>query len=432
MQVRPTPTRRDFLGGSAAAGAALLLGSGARAQDAAASERSLRLGVIGVGNRGRSNLDGVAHEGIAALCDVDGRFLAQAAKRFPEAKTYTDFRRMLAAEELDAVVVSTPDHTHAVATLDALERGLHVYCEKPLTHSVAEARRVREAARRAGVATQMGTQIHAGENYRRVVELVRAGAVGAVKEVYVFCGKGWWAPALPEGGGGEVPPHLDYELWTGPAHLLPYHEGYHPANWRRYWNYGGGTLADMACHYMDLPFWALSLEAPVDVEAEGPAVHADGTPEWLHARWTFPARGDAPPVVLHWYDGGRRPEILAEHGIDWGSGVLFVGERGMLLADYSHRRLMPEADFREFEPPAPSIAPSIGHYKEWLAACRAPAGERATTCSFEYGGALTETVLLGAAAFRAGAKLTWDAGAMRAAGADVQALLDRPYREGWS
>ena len=441
-------TRREVLRGGAALSLAAGMAHGAGARSAAESARlgrgaePLRLGIIGVANRGRANLDAVAGERIVALCDVDGGYLKSALERFPDAAGFADFRRMLDQAELDAVVVSTPDHTHAPATLAALERGLHVYCEKPLTHTVAEARRVATAARKAGVATQMGIQIHAEENYARVVELVRAGTIGAVREVFVWCGKGWWAPALPalptpadpSGDVAGPPAHLDWDLWTGPAPLLPYRPGIHPADWRRFWPYGGGTLADMACHYMDLPFWALALDAPTEVEATGPTPHPEGAPEWLRVRWAFPARGERAALTLHWYDGGRRPEILAEHGIDWGSGVLFVGDRGLLLADYGRRVLLPAADFESHVAPAPTVPRSPGHHAEWLAACRAAPGERATSASFDYAGALTETVLLGAAAFRAGAKLTWDGASARAGGADealLAQLLDPPARPGW-
>jgi len=474
MRIRPRPapfrpSRRDLLRSGVAAGSALALGRAPSAQEHAHEEK-LRLGIVGVANRGRANLDAVAGEEIVALCDVDARYLGDALKRFDGARGYADFRRMLEREELDAVVVSTPDHTHAPAASMALERGLHVYCEKPLTHSVAEARRLMLAARPdengvQRVQTQMGIQIHATENYRRTVWMVQSGAIGPVREVYVWCGKGWWAPSLPEAPRDAAPPeHLDWDLWTGPAKQLAYRDGLHPADWRRYWPFGGGTLADMACHYMDLPFWALGLRAPTDVEAEGPPPSPTGAPEWLHVRWSFPKRTmrpehrtssvEVPPVTLHWYDGGRRPPILDEHGIDWGSGVLFVGEQGMLLADYGRRVLLPAEDFTDYaEPdhrglvlttePGPLDGPypwrtipyePREHHAQWLDRCRPRGRSDEDGAPFRYAGALTETVLLGAVAYRAGAKLTWDAATLTATGADADrlaALIDPPAREGW-
>ncbi|MCZ6597260.1 MAG: Gfo/Idh/MocA family oxidoreductase [Planctomycetota bacterium] len=421
-------TRREFLATTAATGAGLWLGSCAsHATRQDSPNGRLDLGVIGVGDRGRANLDAVASQNVVALCDVDEGFLAAAAERFPMAARYRDFRRMLEREKLDAVVVSTPDHTHAVAAKAALDSGLSVYCEKPLTHSVHEARIITEAAARAGVVTQMGTQIHAGSNYRRVVELVRAGVIGEVEEVHVFINKTWSASALPE-GEHPVPEHLDYDLWTGPARKLPFHTEYHPARWRRYWNFGGGTLADMGCHYLDLPFWALELRYPVSVEAEGPPPHPDATPHWMHVTWRFPARGELSPVDLHWYDGGRRPELLEEMGVDWRNGALFLGSKGSLLADYDRHVLLPAEDFAGFEPPAPSIPESIGHHREWIEACK---GNGRTTCDFAYSGPLTEAVLLGAVAYRTGVKLAWDAVAMETGVEAADALLRREYRAGW-
>jgi len=424
-------TRRQLLRGGAALGAALTLPrtalGGVRRFPRA---DQLRIGVVGVANRGAANLNGVAHEAVVALCDVDSNHLRGAAGRFPEAQTFSDWRRMLDAGGLDAVVVSTPDHSHAPPSAAALELGLHVYCEKPLTHSVWEARHVTTLASEQGLVTQMGTQIHAGDNYRRVVELVRAGAVGPITEVHVWCNKSWSASELPS-GEAPVPAHLDWDLWTGPARLFPYRRGFHPADWRRYWNYGGGTLGDMACHYMDLPFWALGLRYPEWVEAEGPEPLDECAPQSMIARWGFPARGDAPPLTFSWYDGSNRPsEVLARYEApSWGSGVLFVGAEGALLADYGQRVLLPAERFADHEAPEQSIARSIGHHREWTEACK-NGGD--TTCSFDYSGPLTETVLLGAVAHRTGARLEWSAEELEATGSErAAALIRREYREGW-
>ena len=213
---------------------------------------------------------------------------------------------------------------------------------------------------------------------------------------HVWVGKTWSGGDRPK----ETPPvpgRLHWDLWLGPAPERPYHPTYLPANWRRWWDFGSGTLGDMACHYMDLPFWALDLKHPLSAEAEGPPVHPETTPSWMIVRYEFPSRGDMPPVNLTWYDGGKRPELFSQGKLPrWGDGVLFVGDKGMLLADYDRYVLLPEADFKDFRPPAPSIAKSIGHHNEWIDACKTG---RPTTCNFGYSGALTEAVLLGAVAY---------------------------------
>jgi predicted dehydrogenase len=330
---------------------------------------------------------------------------------------------------LDAVVVGTPDHTHAPAALCALQANLHVFCEKPLTHTVAEARLLAEVARKKKRVTQMGTQIHAGDNYRRVVELIRGGAIGAVKEVHVWVSTSY--------GGGDrpkdqmaVPPGQEWDLWLGPAPFRPYHKTYVPFHWRKWWDFGGGALNDMACHHMDLPFWALDLRHPTHVEAEGPKPHAETAAPWLIVRYDFPARGKLPAVKLTWYDGGKRPKYFDQKGLlpAWGNGTLFVGERGMLLADYGNRRLLPEKDFKDFTPPKQTIPNSIGHYKEWVEACK---NNGPTTCNFDYSGALTEAVLLGTVAYRLGKGFDWDAKKLKASEAGAEDFLRKKYRKGW-
>jgi predicted dehydrogenase len=397
----------------------------------------LNIGIIGVNNRAKSNINGVKGENIVALCDVDSNYLAEAKKNFEKADTYSDFRKLLERNDLDAVVVSTADHTHAPAAALALRRGLHVYCEKPLTHSVFEARTLAELAAKNKRVTQMGTQIHAGGNYRRVVELVQSGAIGGVKDVHVWCGKGWSNGRLIS----EVKPapaNLDWDLWQGPVAARSFQPGIHPANWRKFWDYGGGTLGDMGCHYIDLPFWALKLRHPNTVEADGPPVHPEGTPDDLHVHWEFPAREEMPACSLHWYDGSARPKILADIPMredakgkkeSWGNGVLFIGEKGMLLADYGRYRLLPDEQFKDFTPPEKSIPDSIGHYNEWINAIKT--GTQ-SLCNFDYSGALTETILLGNVAFRAGEKFTWDAANLKPVNCPrAESFIRREYRKGW-
>jgi predicted dehydrogenase len=307
--------------------------------------------------------------------------------------------------------------------------GKHVYCEKPLSHSVYEARVAAEVAAENKVATQMGTQIHSGTNYRRAIELLEAGAIGTVREVDV------WTTAA-EGGGHRpqetppVPPTLDWDLWIGPAPYRPYHPCYLPRQWHFWWDFGGGVLGNVGCHFMDLPFWALKLRHPTSIEAEGPPVHPETTAPTMTIRYEYPARGDLPPVRLTWYQGRKSPRVETDNVPAWSTGFLFVGEKGMLLTDYSRRLLLPEDRFAGYEPPAPTIPDSIGHYAEWIAACKTGSP---TGCNFDYAGALTEAVLLGNVAYRAGKKLEWDAAGLKATNCpEADAFIRREYRPGWT
>lgn len=423
--------RRDWLRGAAALGAGAVLGPRALGSARIGPNEKLNIGVIGTSGRALGNIEGVQGENIVAVCDIDDHLLDQASDRFPRAKPFVDFRGLIEMPGLDAVVISTADHTHAPAAALALRAGKHVYCEKPLAHTVHEARTLARLAAEAKVATQMGTQIHATENYRRVVELVRAGAVGPVRAVHVWLGAGKW-------GGGErptdtppVPKGLHWDLWLGPAPERPYHSTYLPANWRRWWDFGNGTLGDMACHFMDLPFWALDLRHPTTVEAVGPPPHPETTPEKLTVRYEFPARGALAATSLTWYDGQGRPEAVTSLGVKgYPNGVLFVGDKGALVADYDHHKLLPEDSFRDFRAPERSIPKSIGHHAEWIAACK---DGRPTTCTFDYSGALSEAVLLGNVAYRAGRKLEWDAVALKATNCpEADRYLRREYRRGWA
>lgn len=425
-------TRRDFLRQTSLCAAAAAIG-GVHSQLLAAPSKSpnekLNIGCVGTANQATFSINNVAHENIVGLCDIDDNFLHEASKRFPQATKYNDFRKMLDEQkQIDAVIVATPDHIHAPATLWAMRLGKHVYCEKPLTHSVYESRLLAETAAQMKVATQMGTQIHAENNYRRVVEIIQAGTIGKISEVHVWVGKGW--------GGGErptempaVPPNIHWDLWIGPAPSRPYHSTYLPANWRRWWDFGQGTLGDMACHYMDLPFWALGLRHPTTVAAEGPPVHKETAPLGLIVRYQFPARGDnRPPVKLTWYDGNLTPKEVAGHPVP-GAGVMFRGDKGDMFADYGGFKLYPESQFKDFQPPPKSIPDSIGHHREWLKACR---DGSATTCNFDYSGALSEAVLLGNVAYRTGKTIEWDPKTLTAKDCpEAAGYIRREYRPGW-
>ncbi|HEV3339621.1 MAG TPA: Gfo/Idh/MocA family oxidoreductase [Pirellulales bacterium] len=439
--------RREVL--KAAAGAAGLLAAPAILRGRNLNNR-LNVAVVGCGGRGGSNLQAVADAGenIVALCDVNQANLDAAAQRHPKATKYRDFRQLFdRANEFDAVVVSTCEHTHAFATLPALRLGKHVYCEKPLTHNIYEARVIRQAAAKAKVATQMGTQIHAGDNYRRVVELVETGAVGPVHEVHVWVSRAWgWQPSEEEAkrqgdivllhdrpaAAEPVPSWLDWDLWLGPAPARPFNSVYVPGpKWYRWWDFANGTMSDLGSHWIDLPFWALHLSHPLSVVAQGPTPHAELAPASMQVIYEYGPRGELPPVRLTWYQGTNRPAILGEGRIpSWRDGVLFVGDRGLLLSDYSKHVLLPEDQFAGFQRPEPYLPPSLGHHQEWLHACKTGAP---TTCNFEYAGWLTEANHLGNVAFRTGRKLEWDAEKLRATNApEADAYIRREYRQGWS
>jgi predicted dehydrogenase len=425
-------SRRHFLLGSALAGlAGVVRGDESSSKKPGANER-LAVGVIGVEGQGAYNVNELARAGaeLVALCDVDENRAGKTRQRFAKAKFYTDFRKLIDHKGLDAVLIATPDHGHVLPTLAALRAGYHVYCEKPLTHTVEEARLVAETAAKQKRVTQMGTQIHAGNNYRRVVEIIQSGAIGDVTDVHVVCGKSWGGKGVRPMGNPPVPPGLHFDLWLGPAPERPYNPAYLPAEWRRFWDFGGGTLNDMACHHIDLPFWALKLRHPTHVRAEGPKPSSETTPESLQVEYQFPARGDMPALKLTWSDGGRRPKVFEDPKVAaWRDGSLFIGTKGMLLANYDTYKLLPEKDFEGFQPPKPTIPNSIGHHKEWIEACKK---NEKTTCNFDYSGALTETVLLGTVAFRSGWAFTWDAAKLKTSETEADRFLTKEYRKGWS
>jgi len=439
-----TLNRRRFLAAGAAAGT---LAMAPAIVSARSPNEKLNIAIIGCGGRGGANLKSVESQNIVALCDVSEPNLARAAKRHPKARKVVDFRKLYDhAGEFDAVVVSTCEHTHAFATLPALQLGKHVYCEKPLTHNVWEARVIREAAAKAKVATQMGIQIHSRENYHRVVELIQSGAIGPVHEAHVWVSRAWgWQPSAeaarrnrdivfvqkrPE-QSQPVPSGLHWDLWLGPAPKRPFHSVYVPGpKWYRWWDFGNGTMSDLGSHWVDLPFWALGLKFPKTIEASGPPPHPEIAPASMQVTYQYEARGEQPAVKLTWYQGTHKPKLWSEGKIPkWGSGVLFVGKRGMLLSDYGKHILLPEKEFADFKPPERFLPRSPGQHAEWLAACKS--GEP-TSCNFEYSGLLTEANHLGNVAYRAGKKLTWDPEKLRAVDCPEAApFIRREYRQGW-
>jgi predicted dehydrogenase len=420
--------RRYFLMGTL--GAATLGRSIARAAQA----DKVRIGVIGCGGQGEFSWSSVADEDVRVLCDVDLAHTGRAAARFPKAQVVQDFRKVLDRDDIDAVTVATPDHWHALITNWALESGKHVYCEKPLTHSVYEARTVAETAKRKNLVTQMGTQIHAGGNYRRVVELIQADAIGPISRVDVWCEK---QPSPGKLSAGSPPPStLDYDLWVGPAPFRPYDPAVLPFNWRWWWEFGGGVLADMGCHYTDLAHWALDLRSPVKVSAKGSQFpdSDNKVPVEMEVHFHHAAKGKRPPVEVVWWHGiigprdeaGKPRELFGYH-----SGVLFHGEKGQLLADYSRHKLLPEDRFADFKAPSPTIPDSVGHHREWLNAIK---DGGPTTCNFDYSGQLSETILLGNVAYRLGQEIEWDSERLRVKNAkekDWKPLIRRDYRGDW-
>ena len=433
MPNRKTQTsRRRFLQVTAATTAAASAGyftSTAVAQSKSPNEK-LNLAVVGTANRAGDNIQEIKHENIVALCDIDKTLLDRALQEHTQARPYSDYREMIDRErdKIDAVLVATADHNHAPASIRAIRAGKHVYCEKPLTHTVAEARYIATEAKKKGLATQLGTQIHAEDNYRRVVEIVQAGVIGDVTDVHVWVGKEWGGGDRPE--KADTPPAtLNWDLWLGPAPVRPYAVGrYHPAQWRRWWDFGQGTLGDMGCHFMDLPFWALKLRHPISVEAEGPTVHPETAPQGLIVRYKFPARGNMPALNFTWYDGSMIPKEVAGERVP-ANGVMFIGTQGKMFADYGKYKLFPTDKFENFTPPPKTIEKSIGHHREWLKACR---DGSPTLCNFDYSGALTEAVLLGNVAYRSGKGFKWDGENMKVLdNPAAEKLLSKEYRAGW-
>jgi predicted dehydrogenase len=432
--------RRDFLQQAGLAGLGFWAAGTATAQDRTpgANDR-LNVAVLGVGGRGRANLDAVRHENVVALCDVDANRLGQAAETFPRAERFADYRRLFdRVRNLDAVVVATPDHHHAPATALALRTGKHVYCEKPLTHSVHESRVVTALARERRVATQMGNQGHSGANSHRVVELLRANLIGSVREVHAWTdrpGRYWTQGLNRPKAAPEVPANLSWDVWLGPAPVRPYHPAYVPFRWRGWWDFGTGALGDMACHITDVAFWALRLGLPQWVEAEQQGMTIESGPRASTIRYQFPARGELPAVRLTWYDGGRTPpRELTGQDLAGTNGSLFVGSEGRMLLVRHGREfaLLPRERFADVTLPERRLQPPEGgHHAEWLRACR---DRNATTGSnFAYAGPMTEAILLGNVALRVGGRIAYDAEHGRVTNEPrAEQYLRRDYRRGWS
>lgn len=418
---------------------------------------TLTLAAVGIGGMGQHYLDGCKDARVVALCDADHTLAGKVFAKYPGAAQHKDFRRMFdrEAKNFEALIIGTPDHTHASILLAALDLGKHVYCAKPVTHTIAEARKVRQAVLAAPrLVTKTSVQSSGTEAARATTELLNAGAIGPVRELHIWCDHPVYPCSVVRPTEAQTPPAgMDWDLWLGPAPYRPYHSVYHPWKWRPWWDFGGGTVADMACHTFHLYFNELQLAAPARVHGCG-SFRCEGmskrveTPECQsHANavtWDFPARGDLPPLRLHWYDGGMKPPRPVELDPTLRmpeTGLLFVGEKGKLLAGFSGGRflsgrgfdgglLLPEDTFRDFQPPPKTLRRVPDHYGEWTQACKT--GAR-TVCPLEFGCEMTELALLGTLALRTGRLLNWDTATARVTNdADANQWIDPPRRDGWA
>ncbi len=433
-------SRREFLAGSTAAAFTIVPSYVLGGPGRQAPSDKLNIAGIGVAGRGAGDLGACSSENIVALCDVDWRHAAPTFKKYPQAKKYKDFRVMLDKENknIDAVIVATPDNCHAVATMAAIKHGKHVYCEKPLTHDIWEARQITLAARQAGVATQLGNQGQASEATRLVCEYIWDGAIGTVREVESWCNR----YISPRGidrpkDTPPVPDTLDWDLWLGPAPERPYHPCYLPFSWRGWWDFGTGVLGDIGCHQLDPVYRALKLGYPTTVEACSSGVNKETAPLSSIVRYNFPEREGLPPVLLTWYDGGlmpkRPPELESGRRFGNADDNLFIGDKGKMLG----HRIIPEAKLKEYPKPPQKLKRSPGHHKEWLLACKGgpPAGS-----NFDWAGPLTESVLLGNVAlhmekqlYEKGLKLEYDGPNMKVTNLpEANQYIRREYRKGWT
>jgi predicted dehydrogenase len=425
-------SRREFLKTTALTGVGLWVGG--RALAAESPNERIRFACIGVGGKGDSDTADAARFGdIVAICDVDENTLNSAAARYPMAKKYTDYRKMLDEMEksIDAVTVSTPDHNHAPAAIRAMRKGKHCFCQKPLAHSIYEARRMGEIARDKKVATQMGNQGTASGGLRKSAALVKAGVLGTVREVHVWTNRPIWPQGIDRPSPAEVPSYLHWDLWLGPAPKRPYADGYHTFKWRGWWDFGTGALGDMACHTVNMAYMALDLRNPTSVVAETSGTNHDSYPKWSIIHFEFPATDKRPALTMTWYDGGKLPPAdLMEGKEPSDSGSLIVGEKGKLYSpsDYgSDRVLMGGAMETDVTYPE-----SPGHFEEWVRAIKG--GEPAMSNFPDYSGPLTETILLGNLAVWAdGKKIEWDAKELKAKNApEVRHIIRPEMHNGYS
>jgi predicted dehydrogenase len=445
-------SRRTFVQGTGAAGAGFWI---AGRQLGYGQEKSpnakVNVAVIGVDGRGAGHVDGLKDENMVALCDVDESRLDKQAAKFPAAKKYTDWRKMLdECKEIEAVSVATPDHSHAPAAATALKLGKHTYTEKPLTRTIYEARVLTElAAKNPKLVTQMGNQGHSRDERRKLVEALQQGVIGKVTEFHSWTNRPIWPQGLDRPQGGpECPKTLNWDLWLGPSPERPYHKQYHPFSWRGWWDFGTGALGDMACHIMDAGYWGLKLGYPVEVEAEGDPLKPECGPKWMVVKQKFPARGDLPAVDVVWYDGGKLPPEEKAAGVKLrdgeknivGNGNIFVGDKGTIVVTDEQSgawkvigkdgKMVDQKEIKTEETIRRVPGGMGGHFKDWVGGIKGgprPHGE------FAYSGPFTEMVLIGIPAFRVGKKLEWDGPTMKAKNCpEVDPYIKPEYRKGYS
>ena len=445
--------RRQFLKSAVATGTGLIILPSGTLSGANAPSNKLNIALIGAWGRGKAHYNSLATQNVVALCDIDETHLARAAEKFPKAKHYVDWRKCLDHKGLDAIVCCTLDHTHAFVSNWAMNRGYHVYCEKPLGNTVNEARTVREKylKNKHKIATQCGTQRHANPNFNRVRELVMDGAIGDLRSVHA-----WGNRQIPRPGylpaQGTPPKHLHYDLWLGPSAYHPYNPGYFAnnpdrpgsncLNWNMFWDFGSGQIGDMGSHTIDLAWNAIDAKLPTSAKAEGEAYNSDVTPVRMQSSFEFPANDWRGNIRLTWYQGGAMPKspIKCVDLNKIGHGAMFKGSQGFLVADFGSRMIFPygrDANMSYYKPRAESeLIPDLGHFQQqWIDACK---GDLKTSCDFEYSGNVIEMMLLGLVAYRAGAndegsKLIYDGAAGRVTNNDkADALLGKEYRAGWT
>jgi predicted dehydrogenase len=425
--------RRDFLKTTALTGVGFWVAGSAAGDDKRSPIETIRFACIGVGGKGTSDTADAGKNGtVVAICDVDDRTLDKAAGAYPQAKKYNDFRKMFdeMGKSIDAVTVSTPDHTHAAASALAMRLGKHCFTQKPLTHSIYEARRLGEIARETKVVTQMGNQGTASSGLRKAAALVRAGLLGTVKDVHIWTNRPIWPQGGPRPAEAQAPESLHWDLWLGPAAQRPYGKGYHPFAWRGFWDFGTGALGDMACHTMNLAFMALDLRDPIAVEAESSEHNKESYPKWSIIRYSFPARDKRPALTMTWYDGGKLPPADLLNGAEPAkSGLLIIGDKGKLYSPGDSGggyKLLGDVTEPRVEFPT-----SPGHFAEFARAIKQ--GGTPMSNFPNYAGPLTETVLLGNLAVWAGKKVEWDAKSLKASNVvGLEPLIRHEYRKGWT
>jgi predicted dehydrogenase len=435
------PSRREIVAGAAGAALGYWVSTPFSRATSRSPNEKLNVACVGIGGRGSDNVDAVMKESILGLCEVDTVRGKAKLQQLPKVPLFADWRRMLDKlhRELDAVVISTPDHMHAPIAMAAIELGKHVYCEKPLAHTIGECRRLSEATAKHKVVTQTGNCGNATSGARRAVELLRSDVIGPVSEIHCWTDRpAWiWKQGLDRPADKPpVPATLEWDLWLGVAPERPYHPAYIPGKWRGWYDFGTGPMGDMGAHICNIAFWALNLRDPVWVDCETSERYEETFPQWSRITWQFPAREGHPPLQFHWYDGGQKPsQDLFEGKKTSDNGSLLIGSKGKFYiasSDGENAVLLPEKQFEGFKRPPKTLPDSPGHHEEWVAACKEGNPHTEYMSHFGRSAILTEVLLLGAMAVRVGKRIEWDARKMRVTNLpDANRYVDPPYRKGW-